>query len=66
MIWFLSFLATSFLMGIAALFALDQPRPDSFGAVSRPPALLFRRASNRVVNLRPMAAAGSEKCLDDF
>ena len=66
MIWFLAFLATSFLAGIAILFALDLPEPGEFGRVNFLPAMPFRPIRHGISSLRPMAAAGSETCLDDF
>ncbi len=73
MVWFLSLLAISFLVGIAVLFALDrfdQAGSDgtfpSTGIVLRMPPGPADLGIRGVVDLRPMALAGSSFNPDDF
>lgn len=66
MICFLAFLATSFLAGIAILFALDLPESEPFGRVNFVPTMPLTSIGRRIGPPRPMAAAVSETCLDDF
>ncbi len=67
MIWFLSLIAISFLMGIVVLFSLDLPdREDGGGGVRQlqPPPIMAGIYDSLAA--RPMIASSHTLSLDDF